>query len=356
MCKDYSSNITKDIFNHLKNAHDIIIESEELTFASVGEFYDWKSKIETEHSTQFKKRTTKSSKLHVLTKYVCSRSGMFNPSGHGKRHVKLQGSKKINAFCPSAIDLTVNTDGMLITFDFVNNQIDISFVAGFCTVKFIKKHVGHKPELTHMTLNKEEKSQLAKKIAQKIPFNVILDEIRGSVENSNLKRVHLTNKKDLFNIEHCYQLAHPPTWHENDAISVETWINSVKDEGCVLFYKPQGSLHPPFKNEDFILIIMTSSQTEILKDFGSDIICVDGTHGTNCYDFELHTVLVVDELREGFPCAFLISNRSDQEVFSLFFSEIQKQVGLIKCNTFMSDMADAYFNAWIQIMGQPNHR
>ena len=41
------------------------------------------------------------------------------------------------------------------------------------------------------------------------------------------------------------------------------------------------------------------------------IICVDDTHGTNSYDFNLMTVLVVDEFGEGYPTAWCISNRTD---------------------------------------------
>ena len=41
-------------------------------------------------------------------------------------------------------------------------------------------------------------------------------------------------------------------------------------------------------------------------------VCVDGTHGTNGYDFTLITVMVIDEYGEGFPVAWCISNREDQ--------------------------------------------
>ncbi|CAG9837716.1 unnamed protein product [Diabrotica balteata] len=244
---------------------------------------------------------------------------------------------------------------LLFVLPFSNASVERS-----CIAKFVKIHVGHKSKLTHMTLTKHEKEEIAKKIAQKIPFNNILDDIRDSVIDLNLKRIHLTTKKDLFNIEHSYQLAHPPTWHKNDAISIEAWVNSMKEQGeCVLFYKPQGVYYkdyPQLKNDDFVLVIMTPSQVELLKKFGGNIICLDGTHGTNSYDFELHTIMVVDEIREGFPCGFLISNRSDHEVLVLFFSEIMKQTGIIKCKAFMSDMAEAYFNAWLQTMGAPDKR
>lgn len=211
-----------------------------------------------------------------------------------------------------------------------------------------------------MTLTKQEKDLIAQQIAKKIPFNHILNQIRDCVINSNISRIHLSTRKDLYNIGCSYHLGHHPTWHKNDAVSVDGLVNLMKSHGeSVLFYKSQGSAchdYPQTKQEDFILIIMTTSQAEILKQYGEDIICIDGTHGTNNYDFELHTLMVVDELREGFPCAFLISNRSDQEVLNIFFSEVRKRIGTINCRIFMSDMAESYFNSWLQIMGIPGKR
>lgn len=84
--------------------------------------------------------------------------------------------------------------------------------------------------------------------------------------------------------------------------------------------------------------------------FGDDCICVDGTHGLNSYGFELHTLLVVDDIREGYPCAFLISNRNDSGVMKIFFSCVKEHIGKkMQPQVFMSDMADAYYNAWLQV-------
>ena len=85
--------------------------------------------------------------------------------------------------------------------------------------------------------------------------------------------------------------------------------------------------------------------------FGDDCICVDGTHGLNGYGFELHTILVLDDLREGYPSAFLISNKNNTEVMKIFFSQVEEKIEKkIKPRVFMSDMADAYYNAWVQVM------
>lgn len=191
-----------------------------------------------------------------------------------------------------------------------------------------------------MTLTKPEKESIAKKISEKILFNHILDEIRNSVVN---------------HIESSYHLGHPPTWHKNDAVSVDALVNSMKSHGeCV--QEVVCDDYPELKYEDFLLIIMTNTQAEILKKYGHDIICIDGTHGTNNYDFELHTLMVVDELREGFPCSFFISNRSDQRILNIFFMEVRNKIGPISCRIFMSDMAEGYFNSWLHIMGPPEKR
>ncbi|XP_049946597.1 uncharacterized protein LOC126440333 [Schistocerca serialis cubense] len=101
---------------------------------------------------------------------------------------------------------------------------------------------------------------------------------------------------------------------------------------------------------------MNNAQCEILKKYGSDSICIDGTHGTNGYRFELITLLVLDDMRQGFPCAFLISNRSDQDVLSLFFNEIKTKVEKVRPQVFMSDLGESFYNAWLSQMEEPVRR
>jgi hypothetical protein len=92
---------------------------------------------------------------------------------------------------------------------------------------------------------------------------------------------------------------------------------------------------------------MNSGQEKMLKQYASDYLCIDETHGLNRYDFELPTLLVLDDIREGFPCAFLISNRADEQVMCIFLNYIKDRIGMrITCKVFMSDVAKTYYNAW----------
>lgn len=127
----------------------------------------------------------------------------------------------------------------------------------------------------------------------------------------------------------------------------------------VLFYKPQDTTckdHSGLKNQDFILAIMNSGHKDIAMKFGADCICLDSTHGLNGYGFEMTTLLVIDDMRQGFPCAFLISNRMDSEILEIFFNLIRKEVGTMSPSIFMSDLAENFYNAWVTVMGPPSNR
>jgi hypothetical protein len=325
-----------DLLIHFKETHDIKMKINNMQFPSSEKFYEWKSKIEGDTKSLFvKERGTFSTKDHSIIYYVCHRSGTFVSKTKGFRHIKTQGSNKINGFCPGSIKVVLNKTGT-------------------CDVRFFETHVGHENDLGHLYLTRAERETLAAKMALKIPFTQILDEVRDSIHGSELERIHLLTKKDLYNIEKSFNLQSTTVRHQNDAISVEAWVNEMENSGCVLFYKAQETTsekHPELKYDDFVLVIMNSGQEEMLKQFSSDYVCIDGTHGLNQYDFELHTLLVLDDIREGFPCAFLISNRADEQVMCIFFNYIKERIGMrITCKVFMSDMAETYYNAWKQIM------
>ncbi|GFT92997.1 uncharacterized protein NPIL_21081 [Nephila pilipes] len=315
----------------------------ELELNSFNDFLAWKAEIENNTKSKFISYSTKHINIHGVKYYYfrCHRSGNFMSESKGLRHLKILGSNKINAYCPAALKVTEHTDGK-------------------CIVSYQKVHVGHQNDLGHLFLTADERKNIASKIAAKILDN-ILDEIRNSISDAGLERVHLLTKKDLHNIEISFNLASNSVKHENDGVSVDMWVREMQnsENPCILFYKTQGSTCTQYsflKENDFVLIIMTEAQGEILKKFSSDCICIDGTHGVNGYGFELVTLLTIDDLRQGFPCAFLISNRCDQPVLSIFFSCIKQKIGQLQPQIFMSDMAESFFNAWKSEMGVPQKR
>ena len=118
----------------------------------------------------------------------------------------------------------------------------------------------------------------------------------------------------------------------------------------MLLYKSQGTEPDDdlkdFNKDDFVICIQTPFQSDMLREFGSETVCVDSTHGTNVYDFKLITILVLDELGEGVPVAWISSNHEDALALTPFFRKIREKCGDISTNVFMSDDADNFYNAW----------
>ena len=124
----------------------------------------------------------------------------------------------------------------------------------------------------------------------------------------------------------------------------------------VLLYKEQGSVQDDemdnLGDNDFLLCIQTEFQRDALQAFGNDTICIDSTHGTNMYNFNLVTIVVIDEYGEGVPVGWMLSNREDAMAIIPFFTAIKARCDNIIPNWFMSDDSDNFFNAWKGVFGE----
>lgn len=309
----------------------------------VSDFEDWKVQHERETNTCFV-RTTGEKGVCDKTKtyYYCNRSGYFSPRGNNVQSLKNQGTSKLNAYCTAAIVLTQNEQ---------NPQIQ----ANICTT-----HYGHSISVGHIWLPKEDRLTIAAKISQGVDFERILDDIRERI-GENVKRLHLATRKDIQNIERSFGLKTAQK-HRDDATSVHFWVQEMENSETnpVLLYKPQDhdSLAdcPSLNREDFMLVLQTPLQRDLMGTFGNNIVCMDDTHGTNSYDFSLITVLVVDEFGEGCPVAWCLCNRTDKYVLIDFLMAIKNKVGSIKPCWVMTDDAEQYYSAWVAVFGMGPHK
>lgn len=75
-----------------------------------------------------------------------------------------------------------------------------------------------------------------------------------------------------------------------------------KEKCIVLYYKPQNKTNassPFLKENNFVLILMNDAQAKVFKKKSGSNIAFDGTQGAR-YDFHLLTVIILDELHQGF--------------------------------------------------------
>ena len=198
--------------------------------------------------------------------------------------MKIQGSRKCNGKCPSKIKATINNK---------TKRVEVCF---------IETHAGHKNQLKHINIPNEDKKQIASQLKLGIPFNNVLHNVRCSLTDEKLKRVHLVTRNDLINITNSFGLNSFVRRHENDAVSVDSRIKELSEmeNNPILYYKAQGEQDINFTNlkeDDFLLAIMNQSQKELFLTFGSKCVAIDSTHGTNSYDFQLTTLMVLDEQR-----------------------------------------------------------
>lgn len=66
---------------------------------------------------------------------------------------------------------------------------------------------------------------------------------------------------------------------------------------------------------------MNPGQKYMLQKFRQEkVIYLDRTHGLNAYDFELVTLMVIDDFGSGFPCCFMFNNLKDTKIYSDVFN------------------------------------
>ncbi|KAL3284809.1 hypothetical protein HHI36_018948 [Cryptolaemus montrouzieri] len=335
--------IKSEIIKHYEGIHQIVIVTENLHFNGLKEFDIWKTEMEKYTNTSFVK-TTGSYKLKGALaekiKYSCHRSGAYRSSGKGLRKLKNLGSTKMNGLCPASLDVTIRSNGE-------------------CEVTYIKSHVGHDNDVKYQALTKAEREEIAAKISAKVPFRVILDEIRDSMStNGQLERAHLITRKDVHNISR--SIEQDGSRIATDGLNIEEWVKEMSNKGCILYYKFKGDLCEEYNylsEDDFVLVIMNKGQLETLQKYRANYICIDRTHLCNAEKMELISLLVVDEIEEGFPCSFLITNRVDENVLCLFYSCIKAKLGVtIEPKVFMSDVNEDFYSAWLNIMKPPEFR
>jgi len=219
---------------------------------------------------------------------------------------------------------------------------------GQISVRFSKTHVGHGRDLCHILISSSKN--------QRVPKRDVLNDVPDSYAGGECERVHLLTRKDIhgYNIAQEYNIEDYRR-DKSDGVSVSIIFDERRSS--VLYYKPQDTVdesQPFLKDKNFVLIKMNDAQAELLKEFDNNIIAVDGTHGAG---YDLHSVIILDELHQGFPIASMISYRKDGEIPTMFYlNDETKGSRNIGAEVFMSDMVEELYTASTSVFGPPKRR
>ena len=229
---------------------------------------------------------------------------------------------------------------------------------GEVEAEFCFTHVGHKQENAYNRISKEMRTTIAGKLSQGVSMNSVMDYVRDSMCRP-INRDHLITRADLHNIKRQYNI-NCMEKASDDTDSVLYWVKEMECEefNLVLRFKQQGekSSYNCVEEKDFLFGFQTQFQKEMFETHGNKLICVDATHGTSAYDFQLVTVLVLDDHNEGIPVQWLISNKETTNVLKIFFSSLRERCGDMPTEIFMTDDAEAYYNAWISAFSRPDRK
>ena len=333
----YSHLKISDLIVHLQSVHDYPVEVEQLHFPAITEFLSWKADEEKKmHSAYVQECAPRTFDTTKHWYYCCNRSGVYRNRNTGMRNTKSQGSSKIGERCIAHMKAIQN------------------FSSGEVVVHYCRTHHNHEQNIGHLRLQHTTRMKVAAELQQGVTIGRIIDNVRDCA-TGGITREHLITRQDIHNIKNHYNIE-GIIRHTNDLTSVCAWVEEMRalPYNPILLFKPQGATQPQDMDnvgiDDFILGIQTEFQKDML--LGLDkCVCIDSTHGTNMYDFNLITVLVIDGFGEGIPVAWAIANREDVTMLIEFLKAIKKRTGHLKPQWFMSDDANQYFNAWKGVFG-----
>ena len=196
--------------------------------------------------------------------YYCNRTGTYNPRGSGKRGLKSQGTSKINASCSACIKAVrcLKTDSVSITY--------------------IPTHYNHDQKLGHLRLSNSTKNSVAEKLKEGVGVSHIIDSFRNSEMADGIFRDHLITEKDINNIRKRFNVDGIQK-HSNDFVSVANIVGEMQtlDYNSILLYKQQGEEPSEecklLNTRDFLLLIQTEFQKDMLIKHGSEGVCMVAT-------------------------------------------------------------------------------
>lgn len=101
-------------------------------------------------------------------------------------------------------------------------------------------------------------------------------------------------------------------------------------------------------NSAFV-IISTPELLDKLATWGKKCVMMDSTHNTNKYKLKLTTLSVRRPNGQFLVVAFCLSPKEDTETIKRLFAKVLP--GGLNTDIFMSDMANTYYNAWMEVVG-----
>ncbi|KAI5754976.1 hypothetical protein M8J77_013096 [Diaphorina citri] len=337
-----------DLIDHMVGMHQssAIQSCQFKEFNSHCEFVKWK---ETEEQLTYSYFSQKGRSSGNTTYFYCQKDGSAKAHRKNDEVDRLtnrkngKGQVKLGKYCISSMKVVVCPHTNLTKvwyFPTHNHSLDVS-------------------DILHQPMS----SETSQYIQEQIVLNASPMDIVRNVQNraqqveadtgAVSKDVNVTSKviREQMRKKNMASLL-----HSDDAKSVQLLADKLlrDDPDMVVIYKPLGEacvVAPDgasvLNEEDdlFMFGFQTQEQRQLMIEGCSNILVVDETHCTNQYDYQLLNVLIVDNNRNGWPVAHLITSKSDEHSLKHFFSALKGKCPDLNVNCVITDDDPSLINA-----------
>ncbi|KAG8185999.1 hypothetical protein JTE90_027669 [Oedothorax gibbosus] len=314
---------TSRLRNHLRSKHDMKMDMQELNFPNMEAFKKWKNFVERKELMKYVTCQTYKTSYGYKHTYGCHRSGRYvaRIEGGRKRRIRSDGSVKMGIMCSAGI----------ICREYKDDVVE---------VMFFPYHYGHGKETSYRQLTQVEINAIQENVSKGVDYDDILGDMH---EDSASFAASMIRQKDTKVILKAFA-SEEYNSDLSDAEGVDRWVRicSQMEDSPVLYYRQD--------DEQFILIIMTEFQKNILLTSDKRILCVDTDHKKRTSRFYLISLMALDECEVAFPVAFCISNKVDKGVIRQFLLSVREASGPLSCEFFMSDSDSFYLESWQEVM------
>ena len=160
-----------------------------------------------------------------------------------------------------------------------------------------------------------------------------------------MRKDHNFLLKDIRNIERTFLRG---KWkrHTNEAKIVHLWITENQNNVFIL----QEPSCVDGINTTFVLGLQSPEQFNAMLEYGDKFaISMDATFGTSACNYFFYTLMIFDVCRNGYPSAWIITNKQDCESLIVFLKSLAEKLRAAqpgwRPNAFIVDNDEAEHNA-----------
>ncbi|CAO4372844.1 unnamed protein product [Caenorhabditis nigoni] len=202
-------------------------------------------------------------------------------------------------------------------------------------------HYGHDISVPNLNLTTIQKERVAELVSQGLSNTAIAKQVKK--EYSVDSKLHYLNSDDIRNLKNGMQLCEEKL-DSDDLKSVELRIAQGNySDGFRLYIPPTDE-----RGSDFLLVMITPSHLQSLKNFSHKMIILDDTHHVTQYGLKLTTITVIDNFDRGEPAGFLISSSTTSKEVAKLFECIRELFPEFHPKYCMTDDANCFWNGYTQ--------